>query len=537
MCIRDSYRAQDDVSALSIEMDPLTSIIKVHWKDKSFKVTTTILGARSSIDEAVINVNCTVTDAVKNSSLLLVVRPYNHHKLGSVNSAEYFRETSLVSINGSKKIALNMAPDFILTGSGNEGDVNLKKHEDSFSSSCESGMATIAPGYKIKKGKNEFNFRIAISDERDLLPGKMEFDELKDEYISYAGLRIKNGMNIKIPDKNLQNWFYASKVSLLSFHEDSILSEIEKDVEGGCRSFFHYTCGLNRMGYLPESLKLIKKVIEGVDFNFKKPLFSDIINNCYVLDAIADYFVQTRDIDFLQSHYTVLKNIAASIYGYIKKIKSIDGFTGNSINNNYIKNPHYYDMVLISFSLKQFSYLARCLGIFGDEKKYSSESDRITDIFADHIADYDSQESLINDEFFFHDIYSGYPLHLENLSEGHITKIVDAIYSNFSDLPVNISSLGLDMVSSIIIATNLLLLKDPRALDVMENIMAIGNKGYSLTEFINPVTKRGCWVRVVQESAVLLFFHLSGKCSSLICLKDWIFCPLPCQTGLNQDHP
>ena len=89
-------------------------------------------------------------------------------------------------------------------------------------------------------------------------------------------------------------------------------------------------------------------------------------------------------------YYMNLKRYALLLQKFLSKIKKITDFKTNSIEEYYLEEGHPHDLILIAYSLYQFSYLSRCAGIFGDENKFKNESDRIALLFKDFIDAYES---------------------------------------------------------------------------------------------------------------------------------------------------
>ena len=131
------------------------------------------------------------------------------------------------------------------------------------------------------------------------------------------------------------------------------------------------------MGYFPESLSYIDHLIKNFTCDEKNIGFDDAINTCYVIESIADYFIHVRDNAFLQGRFDFIRAKARLLYDYSRKLKKPGALDRNSLPYYYIAEEHPYDLILVAHALGQYSYLARCLGIFGDESKFRKESDRI----------------------------------------------------------------------------------------------------------------------------------------------------------------
>ncbi|MBN2161273.1 MAG: hypothetical protein JW807_17935 [Spirochaetes bacterium] len=482
------YRPADDRARIKQERDIRNSIIRTSWENELCRVQQTIYGARSSVDEAVIETECTVRDR-KHASVLFVVRPYDQAVLGGLESVEYAKDSSSLTINGKKSACFAVRPDAVIAGDGEQcGDIVLDGGDRHARSASKLGMATLALGYSLKKGDNRFIFRMALDSRGGITPGKYDFTRVRQDYTEFTTIRIRNGANISLPDRLLQNWFYGSKIALLNFSSNHLARE---GGEIDYRRAYYIIFGYNRMGYTAESLALVDNLIKSFTPDEKSPSFFDVIDACRVIHAIADYFIHVRDTGFLQERFGFIKQKAFLIYNYAHKIKKPGSHAANSLPHYSIAEEHPFDFILITHALAQFSYMARCLGIFGDELKFRKESDRMTALL-NRMA-FDDDPGRVENEFILYNLFAGFPFRVDGVPEASLRGLLDRMRAFFDGMPLFVKSLGWDVFSSLVAAVNLIFLKDRAGFDVIENLLRLRGKTFSLPEFMNPATGRASW--------------------------------------------
>ena len=182
--------------------------------------------------------------------------PMTCTSLGGLESVEFLKESLSLSINGRRSVCFSAKPDYVLSGGGEQcRDIDPDGDEPrQSSSSSQFGMATLGIGFKLKKGENRITFRIALDSREGLVPRKYDFAKAREDYTAFSSARIRNGANVALPDKAMQNWFYGSKISLLNFSLKNIFRE---NGTIDYRTAFYIIFGCNRMGYFPESLRYI----------------------------------------------------------------------------------------------------------------------------------------------------------------------------------------------------------------------------------------------------------------------------------------
>ena len=302
---------------------------------------------------------------------------------------------------------------------------------------------------------------------------------------------IKNGINATFPEKWRQNWFYALKVSLLNFINKDLYFKNSNIID--FRNLYFIIYGYNRMGYFSESIKIIDLATKNITINEKDISFKNVIDSCYLLSSISDYFIHVRDTDYLQSKYSLIRSIANYLYKYSKNKKKTGIRDKNSIRDYYIKEEHHYDNILLTFSLEEYSYLARCIGIFGDEIKFKKESERLSTLFFKEL--FDSKADEEENEFIFYNIYAGFPFRLNNIKDDNIKVVLNKIKKHYNKMPIFLKSIGWDIISTLVTVNNMIYLKDNKSIEIIDKLLKKAGNRYVLPDYMNPATGKANWGR------------------------------------------
>ncbi len=489
---------------LEIIRDHKSSFINLKWSTPDFVLEAVIYGARITVDEAVIDLNCTLLNRSRNSSLIIAVRPYTNEKLGGIKSAEYNRNNKTLSINDKRCIVLDRDPSFVLTGNADKGDINLTDKNDSFTTTCREKLATIAVLYNLKKGGNSFHIRVSLSGPDNLNPGNYDFKSIKEDFAEFARIRITQGVDIKINDKQVEKWFNISKIALLNSSDSHFFSNrgiVDPEM------LFYLIYGYNRMGYFDESMHLVDKAIDSLGSLNREINFNELLKICYVISGFVDHFLHTRDLDYMQLNYNKkLKELGEAVLGFSKRLKNIESIRSYAQKSSISRYSEVYDLILISYTLSSFSYLARCLGIFGDEKKFVKEYDRFMKMFDLHIKDY-NKKTFTGDDFIY-DLTAGFPFSLDLVSDEKASEMIDSVTSHFGGTKLVNRSYGIDTRASLLLANNMLFQKDKRVYDILDILGEIGRDCYMVPGFADPGKYLGCYGDGFSMTSSSLMFAL-----------------------------
>lgn len=479
-------RPHDSPENITLSRDVLTKLPAVHWTDKNFRLSLTFYGAKTSIDEVFVDIECTNT---KGSRLVLLVnfRPYNNAFLGGIGSAGFIKDSSIVKINGGKFAFFSSRPDYIYTGSSRKGDIDISVTADSSDISCPEQMGAISAGYNILKGHSSVTMRLSLDPKGVIESGKFKFNEVKNEFLNYIKIRTEKGVSFDITNPVLKKWFDFSKLSIVDL----------KSHNPGYYELFIMVMGLNRAGFLQESRDLIESMIKGFVVDEKKRDLDYLSECACVVSSAADYFVNTRDIDQLQKSYEQIKKLSYLL---------LKGSSGISLGKEAASD-HFarLRLMVISYAFHLSAYMARCLGIFGDEKKYTKEFESIDKSISENLEIY-SGSIAPSDEYFFVDSCIIFPFRKSYKIETNADLIMAAVNDKFSSLPMFIKSSGSDMIGSLLLVNSMIAMKNSSSCQSLLKVLEYGANRYSLPDFVNPSTGKGCYGRpssVVSYSLIL----------------------------------
>ncbi len=500
------FRPQERPEKVNQSRDISTLLLNTAWKEKEFQVRQCIYGAKTSIDEGIIETECSLSGKAGSAAVILVVRPYNHAGIGDVSEIEYKTDTGIIRINGMNRLALDSKPDFVSAGDGAGGDADVFTGDKNVpKAACNYGMATLALGYRIPKEGCRITARISLNGNKQLGQTKVDFARLKKEFSEFAGIRIKNGFNLVFPDVLAQRGAYGAKAAILNFISRAARSGGENLSPRRGKELFYIAAACNRAGYFPESGRVLQTLLNG-PVAVKTPSFENLMVSAYGLTAAADYFIHSRDMDFLQGRYSRIREISEALYNGAASIKNLrTGVSGrrNSIEFNLNGRHSLHDALLLSFSMRQFSYLARCMGLFGDEIKYQKGSDRLDRMILAELGPVfaafppEGEISGIEkfpeaNEFDAYAVFAGYPFRPAALTQDNLNSIMAWTGSMFPGLPLHLKSLGgWDTLLSAVYAVNLLLCRDMRCYDILDRFLNLGGSRFALPEVINPRTGMG----------------------------------------------
>ncbi len=508
---------------LAIARDHRSSFMNLKWSTPDFIFEAVIYGARTSVDEAVIDLKCEMINKSKNSGLIIAIRPYDNENLGGIKTIEYNKNDRIVAINGRRRIALNRDPSFVLTGNAHEGDIDITDKTDSFSTSCREEMASLAALFSLKKGGNSFNIRIALNESDNLKQGDYDFKSIREDFAEFVRIRITQGIDIKIHDKQAEKWFNISKIALLNSSDSSLFNNrgiIDPE------KLFYLIYGYNRMGYSDESMHLVNKAIDCLSIQSKEISFIELINICYVISGFVDYFLHTRDLDYLQLNYNKkLKELGERLLSFTGRVKNLESLRTNSLKNSIIRNPELYDLVLISHTLGSFAYLARCLGIFSDEKKYVKEYERFQKIFTSHIENY-GEKTFWGDNFTY-DLAAGFPFPMDMLNSERTEEMIETVTEHFNGTKLVNRSYGIDTRASLILANNMLIQKDARVFEILDIMKKIGGECYMMPDFADPGKYTGCYGEGFSLTSSSMMFSLIRNMMFIDSLNRLDIFPVP----------
>ena len=287
LMIGDTFvRPSDDRKRVKVERGVTDATVSVTWEAGACTVRQTIYGARTDIDEAIVETECVMRERAE-VMLLFAARPYDLLELGGIKAVEIDNEGMTLVVNGDKAICFADRPDTVFSSGKDSCRDILPSDRDRLEKSCsEHGMAAMAVGYGLKKGEQRFIARISLDPRGAISPGAFDLKRAKEDFVEFATVRLKNGTNLHLPDRELQAWWYGLKNLLLNVSA--------RDVAGrngsiDFRKAHRVIMGMNRAGYFPEALKLIDYCFKRFSPEGRHFSFDEILDACHLIEFAADY--------------------------------------------------------------------------------------------------------------------------------------------------------------------------------------------------------------------------------------------------------
>jgi len=508
------------------------------WICKKNKLDIEYFITRTSIDELIIHPHCAPAKTSGNLFMLMVIRPYNMDTIGGVHKIEYKPAGNMVSVNGRDCLCLQENPHLVETGNAESGDIRFSRGSvDTLKVTCDDGMATMAVGYKIDKKGPLPPVRLAISTSSAIKKGTIDIHALRKDYGNYTDMRLSQGITIAFPDKNRVKRFKAARLGVLQ----GLMPPASSDKNyyknlSHWREFFYTVYALNRMGYFNESLTMLRSFSSNHPEGKVKDLSHGVIL-AYLLSAVSDYYLHSRNSDFLQEFYPVVKKNCVALLEYtkglnIKKAKKMSQWD-NTHPYYFIKGLSGYDVSLFAYAFSQSAYLARSMGIFGDENRYIKESLRIGEIFNTFIqpeskstmeeagsdiegkGNEDEDVSVSSEgfrpvhDYQRYDIGGVFPFTLGAFGREWLQESFFTLKKWFGNsLQFSQVIPATDMVASLLYANAMLYANDPDVIELLHQVEKVPGDMYVIPEYMNPSTGMSVYGDGASLVAMSLFSQL-----------------------------
>ncbi len=506
------------------------------WKCRKNTLNLEYFVTRTSIDELIIQPECSSAKTSGNLFLLMVIRPYTHTSIGGTRKMEYKTGSDIISINGRDCICMQGSPDMVETGNAVDGDIFIERgNVDRFKVNCDDGMATMAVGYKIDKKGPLPPVRIALSPSASIKKGKIDIKDMRSDYSQYTAMRLSQGIQVSVPGSRRVENVTASKIGVLQ----SIIPSSDLDNEyfrniANWKNFFFSVYSLNRMGYFNEALMMLRSFASHYTEGKVKDM-SDATILAYLLSAISDHYLHSRNADFLQEYYPIVKKLCTTLHEYTGNLKAKKRKKFFQYSNTH---PYYflrgltgYDISLLAYAFSQGAFLARSMGIFGDENRYIEESLRLGEIFSTLLdpveltGDHDSEDMekdpvnenetkgdkpvtrRVRDHERYH-VSGVFPFTLGAFGREWLGNCMSALKTRFGS-SMHFSPLipGTDMVVSLMYANAMLYTNDPDAIVLIEQVEKIFGNTFSIPEYVNPSDNTGVHGEGASTQAVSILFQ------------------------------
>ncbi len=480
------HRPQDDLSRVKISRNTKTGEVISVWNIDGVVLTERIAGYRSTVDEALISVELNTRKSDPGNYVVAAIRPYNNSAIGGVNSIDVEPGSGLVSVNGMALFGFDSQPDEIIAGSGSAGDIDRQNPANEISTLCGFGMSAAGLKYFIEPGKRNLFFRISLDGAAQIPSGKINYHNLFKEFALFSEMRLAEGIKVDLSDSSFSSLFLQSRLSILNISRDDVAGDSVESY----RKLFFFVYALCRSGGLDTAELLFSKKLEEFENNKKKPDFEHVIKGCFLVKSCYELFIHRRETAFLQTYYPSIKPVADYIYRFSVEIHSATGTGGNTDIHTISMQRSIADTIYIFTSVFNISYLARCMGIFGDESKFRNESLRLQSL----IAGFFNPESLSDTG------RSGVLLSLlshpekifSSMKNDDYREIVLAMFKSLG-FPVVHPLFGIDMFSSIVMLNHLYSVGVGDSNSCYNKINSFFDAFHATPEFVDLSVRRGTW--------------------------------------------
>ena len=478
------HRPQHDSDNLKISRNARTGEVIFVWDTDNFSLTKRIAGSRSSVDEVLLSVELNTRKNGRGGFLLAAVRPYNNRFLGGITSIEVDKGAGLISVNGKGLIGFDSAPEEILTGSGVSGDIDVTSQPSENNVNCGFGMATAALKYGAESGKKIFNFRISLNGKASLPVLKLNYINLFKEFNMFSALRLSEGIKADLSDTDFTELFLQSRLSILNIND----GDIEGDDVEVYRKLYFFVYAFCRTGALDRAEIFFKKKLESFVFDKKNIVIGDIVKGCFLIKSCYEIFIHKRETGFLQVYYSALKGIADFIYKFSVNMHEADGNRQSSNINCFAVAHNITETIYIFSAVSNISYLARCMGIFGDESKFKNESLRLQSLIIDSLS---RGKSVSNHDAVF-SLLTLPDKELLSLKTDEYREMIKTLLS-LKGFPVIHPLYGIDMLSSAVILNQLFSSGLYEADTYFEMLVKYIDGFHVIPEYIDPLSGKGSW--------------------------------------------
>ena len=458
------YRPSGNLPDVRVTRSVPDGMLLFSFENKLFSVDARLYGGRTSSDEAFFSIN-TVKRTKKDAYILAAIRPYNAGTLGGIRSIEFNPEKGGVAVNGRRDIIFPVSHrDFYIVKNGKDIDPSIPSNFGT--AEDKTGMASFAASYSIEPAGTEITLRISLDSGSELEPHRVDFDSAEKIFIDHHSSLINKGMNLTLKDNLFKEWFYALKSTVLNFRYNEIrirgISDFKR-IKEQCSAVW----ALSRMGYTIEAINIYEEILSSIDIKNIPRDIRTLAGVSWILKSAADIFLYTRDVEFISGKRDRLSRLASYAHAVASKIRGPEDLKENTIEICFIPEGHLSDLIPAAAAFEGYSYIARTLGLFGEELKFAALSKKVQKILLEHTEIYDP-----DDEFFYNYVFSGFPFQLSLFTGEKIKDIMNAVRNLYGENRIFVKSAGSVSAAEISMAVNGIISGSRRGVDKVFEIMS-----------------------------------------------------------------
>lgn len=477
-------RPQNDPANLKIFRNTKTGEIIFSWETDNYSLTERIAGSRSSVDEALISVELNIRRGGKSGCILAVIRPYNNISLGGVTSIQVDKSAGVIIINNNRLLGFDTLPEDVLTGSGLTGDILSPNQNGDKQVNCSYGMATTALKYSTETGKRILNFRISLNKQADIPVLKLNYSNLFKEFAMFSEMRLSEGIKADLTDSDFTSLFLQCRLSVLNINSD----DIDGDNVEVYRKLYFFIYAFCRTGALDAGENFFKQKLNSFIYDKKNITLDDVVKGCFIINSCYEIFIHKRESGFLQVYYPALKGVAEYIYSYSVNLHEAKSHRQSTGVHSFAISFNITESIYIYSAISNISYLARCLGIFGDESKFKNESLRIQSLILDSLK---YEEPASHHEILFSLLALPEKV-LMSLKHDEYKKILIEIASS-KGFPVTHPLFGIDMFSSTSMLNQFFMSGVNESQEYFSILSGYIDDFHVIPDYIDPSSHKGAW--------------------------------------------
>lgn len=477
-------RPQNDPANLKTFRNTKTGEIIFSWETDNYSLTERIAGSRSSVDEALLSVELNIRRGGKSGCILAVVRPYNNISLGGVTSIQVDKSAGVIIINNHRLLGFDTLPEDVLTGSGLAGDIVLPGQGGENEVNCSYGMATAALKYSAETGRRILNFRISLNKQADIPVLKFNYSNLFKEFAMFSEMRLSEGIKADLTDSGFASLFLQCRLSVLNINSDDIIGD---NVEV-YRKLYFFVYAFCRTGALDAGEIFFKQKLNSFAYDKKNITLDEVVKGCFLINSCYEIFIHKRESGFLQVYYPALKGVAEYIYSFSVNLYDAKSHRQSTDVHSFALSFNITETIYIYSAISNISYLARCLGIFGDEAKFKNESLRIQSVILDSL---NCETPSLNHEVFFSLLALPEKV-LMSLKHDEYKKILAEIKSS-KGFPVIHPLFGIDMFSSTSMLNQFFVSGVNESKEYFDLLTGYIDDFHVIPDYIDPASRKGAW--------------------------------------------
>ncbi len=259
----------------------------------------------------------------------LSVRPYNPESIVPVFSIEYQEADRQFLVNGNQRVVFDRTPDRVVASNQRGGDCFFRIDQESGGSvprsEDKSGLCNAFARFGSEVDSlNAFSLKVVVPMGNYDVPTSFldrKFSALRSLTMDVWSQKKLGSMKLMTPDSRINEAFEASKNNLL------ILVDRDEVTPGPFtyhkmwfRDAAYTVAALLKLGFFDD----VKRILENYFKKQKPDGFFESQNgewdsNGQVLWTISQYFLFTRDTDFLEGHFAALVKGAEWVFKTRKK--------------------------------------------------------------------------------------------------------------------------------------------------------------------------------------------------------------------------